>query len=237
LRQPQSLRPALAGVSRAFLALGDAPDQERMECAFIEAARGAGVRHVVKLSAQSAGLPVPVSFGVVHRRIEQTLVQSGMAFTLLRPTFFQQSLLLFASDVRRRGSFAAPARHARIAMVDCRDVADVAVRCLGGPGFEGRVLTLTGPQAHSLPEVATLLGQVRGRPVRFTALPSLVARVMLPFVSGMPRWQSNQVVDLFRALERGSQEHPTADVQDVLARPARPLPGFLAEHADAFTGP
>jgi uncharacterized protein YbjT (DUF2867 family) len=235
LRQPASLPPAVAGVSRVFLATGDAPDQEPMECALIDAAKAAGVRHVVKLSGQSAGLPVPVSFGVAHRRIEQTLERSGLAYTFLRPTFFQQSLLLFAEDVRRRGSFAAPAKRARVAMVDARDVADVAVRCLGGPGFEGRILTLTGPQAVSFPEVAALLGQLRGGSVRFTSLPAFVAWVMLPFVSGMPRWQSNQVVALLRALERGAQEPVTSDVRDVLGRPARAVQDFLTEHAAAFS--
>jgi uncharacterized protein YbjT (DUF2867 family) len=114
-------------------------------------------------------------------------------------------------------------------------VADVAVRCLAGPGFEGRILTLTGPQAVTFPEVAALLGPLRGRPVRFTSLPAPVAWVMLPFVSGMPRWKSNQVVALFRAMERGAQESVTSDVQDVLGRPARTARDFLAEHVAAFT--
>jgi uncharacterized protein YbjT (DUF2867 family) len=115
-------------------------------------------------------------------------------------------------------------------------VADVAVRCLQRPAAFGQVLTLTGPEAHSLPELAALLSELQGRPVRYSALPAWVAQLLLPFVSGMPRWQSNQVVALFRALERGAQAQPSPDVQRVLGRPARRAEDFLAEHAETFGG-
>ena len=42
-----------------------------------------------------------------------------------------------------------------------------------------------------------------------------IARIVLPFVTGMPRWQSNLVVDLLKAISQGAQETVSSDVEAV----------------------
>lgn len=237
VRAPDALREALADADAVFLLTADAPDQDRIEGALIAAAAAAGGKpHVVKLSAQSAGLDPPRSFGVFHRRAEQALEASGLPFTILRPVFFQQSLLLFAGDIVKKGKFAAPAGKGRIAMVDVGDIAAAAAAVLADPVHHGRTYTLTGPAAHSLPEVAERLTALTGRKVGFTSPPAVVARLVLPFVTGMPRWQSNLAVDLFAAIRAGGQEQVSSHVEQLTGRPAAPLDAFLAAHRDAFAG-
>ncbi|MEQ8701057.1 MAG: NAD(P)H-binding protein, partial [Bauldia litoralis] len=126
LRAPDTLRAHLAWAEAVFLLTADAPDQDRIEAALIDAIAAAGRPHVVKLSAQSAGLTPPRSFGIQHRRAERSLAASGLPWTVLRPTFFQQSLLLFAGDIAAKGRFMAPAGQGRIAMVDVADIAAAA---------------------------------------------------------------------------------------------------------------
>ncbi|WP_052668756.1 NAD(P)H-binding protein [Nitriliruptor alkaliphilus] len=234
LRQPRALCDLLAEVDAVFLSTPDAPDQDRLEAAVIAAAGTSGEPHVVKLSAQSAGLLPPRSFGVYHRRSEEALEASGLPYTILRPTLFLQSLLLFARDVARRRKLIAPAGAGRIAMVDVDDVAAAAAVALGTRDHRGRIYTLTGPAAHSFSDVASQLSDELGHRVGYVSPPPLVARVMLPIAMKMPRWQAKLVVDLFDALRTGAQEMVSGDVATLTGRPAAPLDNFVRANIAAF---
>jgi len=234
MTDPAVLAPALKRADCLFLATADAPDQDRIEARLIEAARAAGAAQVVKLSAQSAGLDPPVSFGTLHRRAEQALQGSGLAYTILRPVFFQQSLLLFAPDIAAKGRFIAPAGNGRIAMVDVGDIARSAAAVIGSDAHAGRTYTLTGPSALSFAEIAAYLSERLDRTVKFTSPPGFIARLVLPLATGMPRWQSNLVVDLFAAQKRGAQAPVSGDVEALTGQAAQSIEAFLDAHLEAF---
>ena len=100
LRDAESLKCAIAGVNTIFLMTGDGRNQVELERGVIDAALGAGLPRIVKLSAITAGLPGRPSFGAFHGEIEDELRPSGLPFTILRPTMFFQSLELFAGPVK-----------------------------------------------------------------------------------------------------------------------------------------
>jgi uncharacterized protein YbjT (DUF2867 family) len=230
-----SLDPALDGVGTVFLASSDHPRQDQLEIAMIDACRSRGIKRVVKLSAQSAGHDPPVSFGVLHARAEQALRESGMAWTLLRPVFFMQSLLFFAPSIRG-GKLIAATGQGAVAFVDARDVAAVAAAVLARPAeHEGRVHTLTGPRALGFPALAELLSKVTARRVRHISPPRWFARLVLPFVSGMPRWRSNMVVDLMSSIAAGAQSVPTNTIAEITRGEPRTIERFIDEHRAAFS--
>ena len=234
LQKPESLQPALDGTDAIFLATPDHPQQDAMERALIEQFSTAGNPHVVKLSAQSAGLYPPVSFGAYHRRSEQALEASGLPYTILRPTFFQQSLMLFAGDVARKRKITAPVGNGRIAMVNVEDVAAAAAAVMTNEDHFGRTYTLTGPSAHSFGDVVGQLSDRLGHKVGYSSPPAFAARIVLPFVTGMPRWQSSLVVDLLSALKAGAQEGVSDDVEHLTGHPPRSVETFLSEHLETF---
>ncbi|WP_136656740.1 NAD(P)H-binding protein [Nitratireductor sp. XY-223] len=234
LQKPESLQQTLDGTDAVFLATPDHPKQDVMERALIAQFSAAGNPHVVKLSAQSAGLDPPVSFGAYHRRSEQALETSGLPYTILRPTFFQQSLLLFSGDVARKRKITAPVGNGRIAMVNVEDVAAAAAAVMANEDHFGRTYTLTGPSAHSFGDVVAQLSDRLGHTVGYSSPPAFAARIVLPFVTGMPRWQSSLVVDLLSALKAGAQETVSDDVEHLTGHPPRSIEAFLAEHLDTF---
>src|SRR5690349_4074750 len=90
---PASLEAAMDDVDRAMLIVASLPDQSAMESAFIDAAKRSGVEHIVKFSAVGADVKSPMRFMRGHGEAEAKLKSSGIAWTMLQPTFFLQSIL------------------------------------------------------------------------------------------------------------------------------------------------
>src|SRR4029078_8500614 len=89
----------MAGAETVFLAGRDSPDYIAHQERAIAAARGAGVRHVVKPSALGARPRSPVELMRDHHAVEERLRGSGMPWTFLRPHLYMQNLLRFAGPV------------------------------------------------------------------------------------------------------------------------------------------
>jgi len=233
LGDPDSLRAALHGVEQVFLACANHPSQAVWETAAIDVAAAAGVRRVVKLSALGARVGSPVAFLDAHGRIEAHLRESGLRWVLLQPAFLTSNVLAAADGVRRADSLVLPGTGAKVAMVDPRDVAEVAVAVLVGDGHDGRTYELTGPEAVTFDAVAEQLSIVVGRRIGFMPVPDEAAVAALT-EAGAPQWFATNVVAQFRLLRQGVQ----ADVRDTVAtltgQQPRRIAEFLRDHAAAF---
>ena len=158
---------AFAGITTLFLMRPPAiTNIERDIIPALEAARSAGVRHVVFMSLQGAER-IRV---VPHAKIETWLRGSGMSWTFLRPSFFMQNLsTTHATAIRDLSEIVVPAGRGRTAFVDVVDVSAVAVEALRQPEHHmDQVWTPTGAAADSYDEVASVLTIELGRRIRYT---------------------------------------------------------------------
>jgi len=232
---PTSVRAALDGVDAVFLACGNVPDQVAYECAVIDEAKGAGVQRIVKLSARGAAVGSRVAYWDWHGLIERRLQASGMAATVLRPSFLMTNLLAAAGANTIPCCCTGLAAGARISMVDPRDVAAVAAVALTTTGHQGRTYVLTGPVAITYQQVAQDLSAATGRSIDFVDIPPEVATVAL-IEAGLPQFAAEQVVTVFGELRAGVQWETTDTVRVLTGHPARPFAVFARDHADAFRG-
>lgn len=127
------LRGALTGAGALVLSGPDDPRRVAWECAAIDAA--AGVRRIVRLSAIGAAPGSPVPFWDWHGQVDERLRASGVPSVILRSSLYMSS--------------AVPVG-ARVAIVDPADVGAAVAAALAG-GHDGRIYTLTGPEAIDLP--------------------------------------------------------------------------------------
>lgn len=229
---PRTLRAAFEGSTQLFLAMANGPRQAELENNVIDAAAACGVQHVVKLSAPAAEPTSPVAVSRGHRQVEEHLAATGMTATLLRPYAFMQKLLLNAPAIAR-GVLIGAMREAPCNYIDVRDIADVAAEILLRPGLAGATYTLTGPRAFSHPELARLLGELTGRPVRHIDLPPSDFRSHLLSTAHMPPWLADHVVEI-QQLAVARPESPNDTIETLLDRPARTLHAFLHEHLHTF---
>src|SRR5919199_6775597 len=234
LGDPRTLRPALEGVERAYLVSPSGPMQSELEQTFIETAKEAGVRHIVKLSVIGANPEAPLRFARSHGKVEQALKESGLAWTLLRPTAFMQNTLAWGPQVHD-GTFYSPVPDAAVSIVDARDVAGVAAAALTDPAHAGKSYGLSGPEAVSYREQARRLFAAAGREVNVEEVP--VEDVKRELVrAGVPPWNAEGWAEQFVLYADGGVTMVTTGVNDALGRAPRDLDTFAADHVEAFKG-
>lgn len=158
---------ALNGVSRVLLVRPpELSDVDAYFRPFIAAMRQAGVRHVTFLSLQGVeNNPI-----TPHHKIEKLIVEAGLAFTFLRPSFFMQNLsTTHRNEIRLRNELFVPAGNGQTSFVDVRDVAAVATLALTSPTTQylNRGYELTGPEALTYSEIAQILTTVIGRKITY----------------------------------------------------------------------
>src|SRR5262245_26929153 len=131
--KPETLAMALAGVERCLLL--SAVDQRLGDRAsrVVEAARKAGGRHVVKLSAVGAHPAAWFTFGRQHGEAAHHIMASGVPFTFIQPNFLMQNLLWSADTIKTRGELYSTLGAARASHVDARDIAGVIATALTEP--------------------------------------------------------------------------------------------------------
>jgi len=233
LSRPETLAEALSGVERMYLLAPLAPDLPHWEAGAIDAARAAGVRHVVKHSNLGADDPDATTMQRWHRAGERLLEESAMAWTFVRPTGFMSNALGWAGTIRAQGTVYAPAGDGKLAVVDPYDIAAVAVAALTGPGHEGRAYDVTGPAALSTVDQVTAIGSAIGRPLEYVDIPESAARDGMR-AAGIPAVIVEALLE-FMALVHASRADTVSDaVPAVTGRPARTFEAWAAEHADAF---
>lgn len=163
---PLSLAAAMEGIDTVFLASAFGPPlkRARLHGNVIDAASAAGVRRLVYLSFQSASATSPFPYSADHLLTEAHLKQSGLAFTILRDSFY---LDLLPEMAGANGTIRGPAGSGRVAWVAREDVAQVVAAALIEDEHEGRTYDVTGPEAFGLAEAAARLAALTGRDVRY----------------------------------------------------------------------
>jgi uncharacterized protein YbjT (DUF2867 family) len=235
LEQPSSLDAALDGVTRALLISPLHPRQVELQGNFVEAARRAGAVHIVKLSGLGTALDSPLRSGRWHAQTEQHIADAGLPFTHLHPPFFMQNILRSATAIAAQSVLVAAMQAGKIAMVDARDVAAVAVAALTSDGHAGKTYTITGPEALSFQEVAKKLAVATGKRMTYQDVSLDTMRQEL-VATGIPAWLVEVRMEFATALRDGSAAAVTDTVQAVTGQPARTFDAFAREHAALFRG-
>jgi uncharacterized protein YbjT (DUF2867 family) len=229
-----SLGAALAGVETVYLVCGPVPELVQLESNMIEACVAAGVKHVVLNSALGAG-DYAKSFPSWHRKVEDKLRGTRLAWTILRPNSFMQNITaFFAPSIRTQGAFYSSVGNARTSFIDVGDIAEVAANALTEPEKHARkIYELNGPEAVTYVELAQRISRVAGKPVQYVD-GSMDAQRMWLLEMGMPAWQVDALVELQQFYVNGQG----GDVDEVLAgllgHAPRGLEAFLRANAEAF---
>ncbi|MFC9127443.1 NAD(P)H-binding protein [Streptomyces sp. NPDC057099] len=227
LARADSLKGALEGVRSLFLLSGTGAEEE-----VLAAARRAGVEHVVLVSSITVQTHPHLPAAGENLAVERLLKDSGMAWTILRPTQFASNTLWWAGSIRAEGVVRAPYADVGLPAVHPADIAAVARVALIHPGHRGRTYALTGPARVTVRQQVAAVAAALGRTVTLVEIsPEEAHREMAPFLGDET---AHAVLDLMG----GDVNDELLAVRDTVARvtgsAARPFRQWAAENGDGF---
>jgi uncharacterized protein YbjT (DUF2867 family) len=167
LRQPETLRCAMKGVDCVFLVTPPSPTETEEGLAAVAAAKRAGVRHLVYLSAYHVERAPHIPHFKATMEIQKALRDSGMAFTLIMANNFFQNDLVYRDSILEEGIYPQPIGDIGMNRVDVRDIADAAVTSLTQAGHEFHCYPLIGVDVLTGQDVADIYSRSLGREIRY----------------------------------------------------------------------
>ena len=167
-----ALRTALSGVNTLFLLNAVAGDEFTQALIALNIARELGVERVVYLSVIHSDRFVNVPHFAVKSGAERMIERMGFGATILRPTYFIDNELMIKDVILNHGVYPMPIGSKGVAMVDIRDIAEVAaielIRREQAPGkLPIETINLVGPDTLTGSDVAAIWSDVLGRPVAY----------------------------------------------------------------------
>jgi uncharacterized protein YbjT (DUF2867 family) len=191
-----ALRAAFVGVRTLFLLNAVTGDEFTQAIVTLNVAREAGVDRVVYLSVFDADRAVNVPHFAVKSGAERMLEAMNFGATILRPTYFIDNEAMVKDVILQHGVYPMPIGGKGVAMVDARDIAEVAaielIRRDSAPdSLPIETINVVGPETLTGEDVASIWSDVLGRPVAYGGDdPSGFEQNMATF---MPRWMAYEM--------------------------------------------
>ncbi|ANN77470.1 SDR family oxidoreductase [Bordetella flabilis] len=167
-----SLRSAFSGVSTLFLLNAVVADEYTQALIALNIARESGIERIVYLSVIHSDRYVNVPHFAGKYGVERMIEQMGLNATILRPAYFIGNDLTIKDVVTGYGVYPMPIGGKGLAMVDTRDVGEVAAiellrRERSAVPLPLVRINLVGPDTLTGPDVAAIWTDVLGRPIAY----------------------------------------------------------------------
>ncbi|MDO4615841.1 MAG: SDR family oxidoreductase [Lachnospiraceae bacterium] len=194
--------------------------------AFVDAAKAAGVRHIVYTSFYNAAEKAIFTLARDHYHTEEHIKSLGFTYTFIRDNFYMDFLM---DLVLNYGEIKGPAGEGRVSAVVRSDVAEVLAVILRDPErYENRVLNMTGPEDLSIKEVCERAGKVLNKQI-----PYIEETVEEAYESRKQweaeQWEYDSWVSTYTAIRDGEQKGVSSDIEEILGRTPKTLEDCLYE--------
>jgi len=224
----QALNRATEGVD-AVLAITPAnPLAVEQGEAILKAALNAGTPYYLRISAIGAASDAPTANGRFHYQSDQTLIASGLPYTILRPHFFMQNLFASVETIKTEGNMYWGVGDGKIGMIDIRDIVDSCVSLLLRGGHEGKIYTPTGPATLSFHDIAGIIAKSLNKSVQYVPVSIESVGASLKEI-GLNEWDAQLMMDYSRAYASGWGDFVNDDVKTITGQLPRSFAQFNNE--------
>lgn len=230
MKSSSTMEGAMQGVQAVYhICPNVSPDEIAIGQAAIRAAQTAGVEHFVfhsVLKPQTEAMP--------HHwkklRVEEMLIESRLPYTILQPAAYMQNILVHLESMRERGIYPVPyPAETRLSLVDLVDVAQAAAIVLTEPGHEYAIYELVGMIGISQSELAGILSEELGRPVRVEVMP-LETWEQQAIKAGLGDQQIKTLIKMFRYYQQFDFMGSPQVLSWLLGRNPTSFPDFIRGH-------
>ncbi|UKV13450.1 NmrA/HSCARG family protein [Thalassospiraceae bacterium SW-3-3] len=233
-----SLRRAMSGVSTLFLLNGVVADEYTQALIALNVAREAGIERIVYLSVIHSDIYVNVPHFAGKFGVERMIEQMGLGASILRPAYYMDNEITIKDVVTGYGIYPMPIGEKGLAMIDARDVGEIAAlelirREQSATPLPINRINLVGPDTLTGNDAAVIWGDVLGRTITFPG--NDTAGFEQNLRQFMPGWMA---FDMRLMAERFLTDGMLPDAGDVdrltsmLGRPLRSYRDYVAQIVD-----
>ncbi|ATY31124.1 SDR family oxidoreductase [Sphingomonas psychrotolerans] len=167
-----SLRSAMSGVSTLFLLNGVVADEYTQALIALNVARDAGIERIVYLSVIHSDIYVNVPHFAGKFGVERMIEQMGLSATILRPAYYMDNEITIKDVVTGYGIYPMPIGDKGLAMIDARDVGEIAAielirREQSATPLPTNRINLVGPDTLTGADAAAIWSDVLGRTIAY----------------------------------------------------------------------
>lgn len=227
--RPDTFEQAFDGVDRAYVLLPSGHvEVKELLLPVIRFAASRGVKVVFQ-----SVFGVDADDSIPYRQVEIELEKSGTPYVILRPNWFSDNFHTYWKAGIDHGSIALPAGDGKTSFIDARDIAASAAAALVSNDVNGKAFNLTGPEALSYTDAATILSGILGKQISYEAI-SDNAFVGILTGAGVPADYATFLASIFYPVREGWTASVTGDVETLVGHPPRSLATYATDNAGAL---
>ena len=216
---------SLEGIEVLFMVSGsENPNRIQQHKDFIDAAKVAGVSHIIYLSFYNASKNSIFTLGRDHYATEEYIKENGFKYTFLRDNFYVD---FFVDLCREYSEIKGPAGNGKVSAVVRSDVSEVVAKILENPGkWENQTLNMTGPEELSMAEIVKAVSEYFGKEIKYieeTVEEAYESRKIWK----AEQWEYDSWVSTYTAIAENEQSGISNDIEKVLGRKATSLVEYL----------
>jgi uncharacterized protein YbjT (DUF2867 family) len=230
--KPETFAGALKGITAVYLMPPPVVTNDFHVRAkpFVEAAKKASVNHIVLTTALYSDNPDSIFYGT-----EALVKNSGVDFTIIRPSFVFQNFLNQFLEAVRNGVILAPSEKGKTSYVDIRNVGEATAVVLENPSaHKGKVYAITGSEALTHSQMADIFSQhVSKKVVHVSPSPEEYKKALAGL--NVPDFLHAFLAELYGTIARGQWQQVSNDYTILTGKKATTFTDFVKENRGVFT--
>ncbi|RTL32585.1 MAG: NAD-dependent epimerase/dehydratase family protein [Burkholderiales bacterium] len=231
-----TLRKAMAGVRTLFLLNALSADELTQALQALNVAREVGIQRIVYLSVINADQYPDVPHFASKHTVERMIEQLQLPATILRPAYFMQNDIAIQPVIEAYGVFPMPIGSKGVAMVDARDIADIAVaellrRDRTAEPLPALTLDVAGNEVFTGETAAAVWSQALGRQIHYGGNDVNAFEAQL-IQNQVPAWMAYDLRLMMNRIQQVGQipaEGAVQQLEQILGHPMRRYQAFVAE--------
>jgi NAD(P)H dehydrogenase (quinone) len=213
-----SLLQAFEGIEvLVFISSGTVVSRVQQHKNVVRAAKEKGIKHIIYTSFLGASDNTPGIFQD-HTETEKEILASGIVYTLLRNTYYDDLLPMLVGDALKNGRMYYHASNAKINLASRRDIAEALANvALHAELHKNKIYEITSANAYSFPQIAQMLSEASGKPISYTDISFEQLKEGLKS-TGLPEGVVGMIASISKMISNGMIDYTDPALENLLGR-------------------